>query len=459
MDGETRQPKKASTFVVAGAGLAGLSAAVRLQAAGHSVELIERTRLLGGKATSFTVDGIEVDNGQHVFLGCCEEFIGFVKAVWQRSGGVNSSSPEPLWLQDRFDALLLAPGSKPARLTAQDLPAPFHLSKALLTYPYLSPVDRFRLGTALLQASQPVDADETFAGWLTRHNQNDAILDAFWRPFIVPALNAQLDQVAARDALYVIRTAFLSDRRAACFGFSRLPLARIAGAAASLIDHVRMRTSVSAIETAEDGSGDSLVVKLSSGEAIECDGVVLAVPPRHLAQILGDPSRFGIAGLDDFQTAPILDVHLWYDRPTLGFGFAALIGSPVQWVFEKAPGYLCCSLSAADEFIHRTSEELVALCHAELSRVLPELSSLTPSRSAVTRDREATFIPSPGLRRPGQLTNHPRVVIAGAWTDTGGWPATMESAVRSGEMAAQILIDRATDKVGIRNPAAVTINV
>lgn len=446
MDSAAPRSTASGKFVVVGAGLAGLGAAVELQAAGHSVELIERTRLLGGKATSFTVDGIEVDNGQHVFLGCCSEFIAFVENVWRRSGRASASSPTPLWLQDRFDALLLAAGSKPARLTARDLPAPFHLSTALLGYPHLAPIDRIRLGTALLQAMQSVDPSQTFAEWLTRHRQNDAILDAFWRPFIVPALNASLEQVSANDALYVIRTAFLSDRRAACFGFSRLPLARIAEAAAGLVDRVRMRTSVAAIETDSDGGRGQVNLRLAGGESIACDGVVLAVPPRNLGQILGDPTRFGLDGLDAFQTAPIIDVHLWYDRPEFGFGFAALIGSPVQWVFEKAPGYLCCSLSAAGDYIHRPSEELVALCHAELSGVLPELSGLSPSRSAVTRDREATFVPAPGLRRPGQLTNHPGVVIAGAWTDTGGWPATMESAVRSGKAAARILIERAADR-------------
>jgi uncharacterized protein with NAD-binding domain and iron-sulfur cluster len=77
---------------------------------------------------------------------------------------------------------------------------------------------------------------------------------------------------------------------------------------------------------------------------------------------------------------------------------------------------------------------LIDLCHRELARVLPVIRTM-PRKAAVTRDREATFIPTPGLRRPGAATTCARVVIAGAWTDTG-WPATMESAVRSGHSAA-----------------------
>jgi uncharacterized protein with NAD-binding domain and iron-sulfur cluster len=172
---------------------------------------------------------------------------------------------------------------------------------------------------------------------------------------------------------------------------------------------------------------------------LRCDGVVLAVPPDRLARILGDPVAFGIHGLEEIRTAPIIDVHLWYAVPMLGFGFAAVLDSPVQWVFEKAPGYLCCSMSAADEHIGQANTELVELCRAELEAVLPALRGATFVRGAATRDREATFIPAPGLRRPGPRTTHPEVVIAGAWTDTG-WPATMESAVRSGRHAAHALM-------------------
>ena len=64
--------------IVVGAGLAGLAAVCRLRDRDHEVVLVERSRLLGGKATSFTVDGVEVDNGQHVHLECCTEYLDFV---------------------------------------------------------------------------------------------------------------------------------------------------------------------------------------------------------------------------------------------------------------------------------------------------------------------------------------------------------------------------------------------
>ena len=105
-----------------------------------------------------------------------------------------------------------------------------------------------------------------------------------------------------------------------------------------------------------DRQGDRVTgVKLSGGAGAACDACVIAVPPTRLSAILEDAPACGVDGLDDFAPMPIVDVHLWYDRPVLGCDFAALLNSPVQWVFEKSPG---CSLSAADDLVQRRSESL-----------------------------------------------------------------------------------------------------
>jgi hydroxysqualene dehydroxylase len=111
-------------------------------------------------------------------------------------------------------------------------------------------------------------------------------------------------------------------------------------------------------------------------------------------------------------------------------------------VFEKSPGYVCCSLSAADDLIQRPERELVELGRTELAAVLPQAARARLLRGAATRDPDATFIPAPGVRRPGPTTVLSNLVIAGAWTDTG-WPATIESAVRSGRTAALTLFSNA----------------
>lgn len=425
-----------------GAGLAGLAAALELKRAGAHVELFERSRLLGGRATSFEIDGHEVDNGQHVFLACCTEFVAFAKRI---------DMDGHLHLQDRFDALVLARDGTAGRLRAGSLPAPFHLTASFLRYPHLSLNGKLRVARALAAAlfagnGEAKDARATFETWLDDTGQNAQTRRAFWDPFFIPALNAPFDRVANTDAMFVLSTAFLKDAGAARFGFSTVPLAHFAQAAAKRLDAVHLSTAVVGVDAAPASAdagtrGGGVRLRLLGDRSVDFDAVVLAVPPRALAKLLGDPQRYGIAGLDEFEPYPIVDVHLWHDGGSIGFDFAAALESPLQWIFEKSPGYLCCSFSAADEYLALPTAELEALAWSEVHAFLPALRNAHLVRSSVTRNPEATYLPPPGARRPSQKTAEPAVVIAGAWTDTG-WPDTMESAVRSGLAAAAALRDR-----------------
>jgi squalene-hopene/tetraprenyl-beta-curcumene cyclase len=425
---------------VIGGGLAGLSAALRLKDAGIGVELFERSRLLGGRATSFEIDGVEVDNGQHVFLACCTDFIAFAQAV-----GMNGQ----LRLQDRFDARVLARDGKSGRLRAGLLPAPFQLLESFAIYPHLTLGEKLRIARALLRCHpQRVTLNEgakrrsrralelqTFEEWLQENNQGPAERRAFWDPFFIPALNAPFDRVAASDAIFVLRTAFLRDAAAARFGFSKVPLAHLAVAAATKLDAVHLSSPVTGITPNETG----VTLRQAQGDTAAFDAVVLAVPPRQVAAILGDPQRFGVNNLDAYDAYPIIDVHLWHDAASIGLDFAAALDSPLQWIFEKAPGYLCCSFSAAGEYLRLPTAELEAFAWREVQAFLPTLKDANLRRGAVTRNPEATWLPRIGASRTAQRTGNPRIAIAGSWTETG-WPDTMESAVRSGTLAASHLI-------------------
>ncbi|MGH7717089.1 MAG: hydroxysqualene dehydroxylase, partial [Vulcanimicrobiaceae bacterium] len=237
---------------IVGGGLAGLSAAVALKEKGYEVELFERTRLLGGRATSFTVDGHEVDNGQHVFLACCTAFIRFV----DRLGMANN-----LHLQERFDVLVIGKDVR-SRLRAANLPAPLHLGLSLLRYAPLTLGARLGVGRALLGLRKNANdlPDETFAAWLARKGQGPAEVRAFWDPFLVPALNVPLEEMRLRDAAFVLQTAFLRDAGAARFGWSTVPLARIAEAAATRLDRVHVSTPVASLEL----GGEQIGVQLAN---------------------------------------------------------------------------------------------------------------------------------------------------------------------------------------------------
>jgi hydroxysqualene dehydroxylase len=419
-------------IAVVGAGLAGLAAAHELTELGADVAIFERSRLVGGKATSFEAGGVEVDNGQHVFLGCFTAWRGLVREV---------GAEDQLYLQPRFETVLLARGGRSARLRAAGLPAPWHLGPALLRHRLLGARGRVQVARAMRAAREPAAPEETVEGWLARQGQGERARAAFWEPFLVPALNAPLSEVAAEAGRFVLTTAFLGGPEACRIGWSRVPLAHIAQAVASRAGALRLRSPVTELRV-RDGRLRAIAVQgHDDAQEIEVDGAVLAVPPGPLSRLLGRPERFGVFGLEQFATQPIVDVHLWYEGVRPDWEFAALVGSPVQWVFQKQPGYLCCSLSAAGDVVQRPEDELVRLCHEELAAAVPELRGQTPRAGRATRDPEATFVPRPGLQRPGPATGVPNLVLAGAWTDTG-WPATMESAVRSGSVAARALAGR-----------------
>lgn len=409
---------------IVGAGIAGLAAGVELKQAGCDVELFERSRLLGGRATSFRINGHEVDNGQHVFLACYTEFIGFAGRVGMAGH---------LHLQDRFEVLVLSRGGPASRLRSSALPAPWHLVSSFLTYRHLGWTAKLDVARALAHARDAGSSNETFAEWLARLGQGNEALRGFWRPFFVPALNAPLDRVSAADAGFVLRTAFLSERGAARLGYSTVPLARLAEAAAGLLDQVNLSTPVLGLDTP---AGEAPAVLLDGGRRVSVDAVVVAVAPPQLTRLLRDPAKYGIPAMNGYEARPIIDVHLWHDHGRLGFDLAALLDSPVQWVFEKAHGYLCCSMSAADEYVQDPSADLVAFCWDEVRAAVPALAGARLLQGSVTRSPEGTFLARPGMRRPGPETAVPRLAIAGSWTDTG-WPDTLEAAVRSGYAAAR----------------------
>ena len=419
----------APCVAVVGGGLAGLSAAMELKDAGCHVELFERSRLLGGRATSFEVDGHVVDNGQHVYLACCTEFVRFV-----RRAGMEHA----LHLQPRFDVAVYSKDGTRSDLRAANLPAPFHLFASFAGYKHLPLAGKLQIVRALLSLRlRPKSAREdlSFAQWLRMHGQGAQTIRSFWDPFMVPALNAPLERMNAAEAAFVISTAFLRDRGAARFGYSTVPLAHIMEKAAERLDAVHRQSAVMVMEA------DAGAVALRTGQdELRFDAAVLAVPPKALAKLLGDPARLGVPPLDVYEPFAIMDVHLWYEGAAMDVEFAAILDSPVQWVFKKGEGYLCCSISAADELVSRPTTDMVQVAWQEVTAALPGLAGARLLRGAATRNPEGTYLGRPGAPRPAPRTALPNVAVAGAWTATG-WPDTMESAVRSGLAAARVVME------------------
>ncbi|MEU3447577.1 hydroxysqualene dehydroxylase HpnE [Streptomyces thermolilacinus] len=432
--------------IVVGGGLAGATAALRLADAGLRVTLLEGRPRLGGLAFSFRRGDLTVDNGQHVYLRCCTAYRWFLDRV----GGTDLAP-----VQDRLDVPVLdvghPRGPRLGRLRRSALPVPLHLAASLAAYPHLSVAERLAVGRAALAlrgldpADPALDATD-FASWLARRGQSRRAVEALWDLVGVATLNATAAHSSLALAAMVFKTGLLSEPGAADIGWARVPLGHlhdtlVRKALEARGVRIAVRTKVTAITPADGGRW---VVDVP-GDCLEADTVVLAVPQREAHDLLPPGALDSPGDLLRIGTAPILNVHVLYDRPVLRRPFFAALGSPVQWVFDRTEAsgltgggqYLAVSQSAAEAEIDAPVAELRDRYLPELRRLLPPARHAEVTDFFVTRERTATFAPAPGVARfrPGARTRVPGLYLAGAWTATG-WPATMEGAVRSGFTAA-----------------------
>jgi squalene-associated FAD-dependent desaturase len=437
---------------VIGGGLAGITAAIALAESGADVTLLEARPRLGGATCSFSRDGLTVDTGQHIFLGCCTAYRGLL----DRLGMTEHST-----LQDRFDVTVLAPGAdgrpRKARLRRTALPGPLHMLPALGRYPFLSLAERAKvarpaLAMRFVDPADPAADTQRFGDWLSRRGQSERARRALWDLFSVSALNIAGDDASLALAAVVVKTGLLGKNNAADIGVPALPLGELHGDAggtllAKLGAQVCLSTKVSAIEPGETGYR----IQLAQGEPLAADAVVLAVPHEKAAPLIpaGALPEQTVAGWAGLGASPIVNVHVIYDRPVMDLPFVAAIDSPVQWVFDRTrisgldrPGplkqqYLAISLSAADQYADTPVAELQEQFVPALAELFPAARDAGVAEFFVTRERRATFrqAPGTGALRPKAATARPGLVLAGAWTDTG-WPDTMEGAVRSGLAAA-----------------------
>ncbi len=430
--------------VVVGGGLAGCAAALELLDAGHAVTVLEARSTLGGAVQTLPErEGDPApppDNGQHIALGCFTEYLAFLERIGE-SGSVHRTR-------------LSLPVVDERRRWAQISPASILLAR----YTHLPLRDRplvWRL-LALRGLDPAAYDDETFADFLLRKGQSERAIERFWDVFIRPALNLPSAEASAAMGIFTVQTALLAGRRAGELVLPAKPLGRMHGEAAR-------RTLERRGATVDTG------VRVESLDDLDTDAVVVATPPAESARLLGETEP-------RLDPSPIVSVHFVFDRPLLRTPLAALLGSDAHWVFDRSallgvspskkapvrasgPGegvrgnrevppwpagaqYLTVVSSGVPELMEIRGRELVDHLAAELTDRLGH-AELVWSR--VSREPQATVALRPGTasRRPGPHTSRPNVTRAGAWTATG-WPATMESAVRSGRTAARLLSDVTT---------------
>ena len=438
--------------VVVGGGLAGINAALELADRGAQVTLVERAPVLGGLCRSVPdeVAG-RVDTGQHVYLGCCTALEEFLSRI-----GV-----EPAWRQRRLE--LVVANSRTGvsrRLRAAPLPAPAHLLPVLFRWPGL-PTRQLVQSAAVAAALKSLSPrDQSLLdvvparSWLYSLGQDDCAISQLWDPFLISACNVSLARCSASLAAYVLREGLLGGSDA---GALRIPATDLTEwldppsrrqLAARGVE-VKLRWRAAELLA---GRARRHLVRSAHGQEVEADLVVLAAAASAAKRLLAsrgvaDPTLDAAAALP---SSPIVNLHLFTDRPFLPGPVVAAPDSPLQWLFDRSAlgekersldgepvFHSAVSLSAADDLIGVAESAITDRLWRLCQDLFPAARRARLRHSRVTREAAATFAALPGSAsaRPEPATSVEGVLLAGNWTDTG-WPATMEGAVRSGRVAA-----------------------
>jgi hydroxysqualene dehydroxylase len=443
-------PGEKKRIAVIGGGWAGCAASVALARTGHRVSLFEASRTLGGRARHVEVKGLNLDNGQHIMLGAYSTTLESMRLVGIQPEKVLMRLP----LQMRYPA-----ESGGMDFVTPRLPAPLHMLVGLFRASGLNREDKMslaRFSTTAKWMGWTLNVDCTVTELLERFDQTDRLIQLMWRPLCIAALNTPPERASARVFLHVLRDSIGASRAASDMLLPRVDLSELfpRRAGAFVEQHggkVELGTVIKAIS--KEASQWRLTVSgKASPEETPFDAVILATHAAQANDLLaGLP---GAAALPDFEQEPITTCYLHYGgegdaaRFMLSQPFFALIDDPArghwgQFVFDRGQldaaqkGLLAVVVSASTEAIAMGHQDLASAVATQLAQVFQREDLSKPAWTKVISEKRATFSCTPGLERPDSETGHKGLFIAGDYT-ASDYPATLESAVRSGITAANL---------------------
>ncbi|MBX9775867.1 MAG: hydroxysqualene dehydroxylase HpnE [Xanthobacteraceae bacterium] len=410
----------ARTVHIVGAGLAGLSAAIELTLRGEAIAVHEATTFAGGRCRSYhdQILGMTIDNGNHLLLSGNHAAQRYVKLLGAEARLVGPPRAE-------FPFLDLA-NKEQWTLRINDGRIPWWIFNSGKRVPGTRALDYLPMARLLwAQKDRAVGEVVRFTG---------PLYERLMRPLLLAALNIEPSAGSAALAGAIIRETLVLGGQAC------RPLVAREGLGSALIEPAlallrergrpvrmghqlhRLHSSGTRVEALDFGA-DKI--------ALESDDVViLAVPPYAASALVADlkvPTEFRAIVNAHFRIEPAPD------QPAI----LGLINSTTEWVFAF-PGRVATTISAGDRLIETPRDALARTIWSEVSAATGLPPDLPPWQ--IVRERRATFAATPeqDALRPGPQTRFTNVLLAGDWTNTG-LPATIESAIRSGRRAADLV--------------------
>jgi squalene-associated FAD-dependent desaturase len=443
----------ARRIAVIGAGWAGCSAATALTEHGHQVSLIEAARTLGGRARRVEIEGVALDNGQHILLGAYTACLSLMRKL-----EINTTS-----------ALLHLPlqmcyptGTGGMHFVAPKLPAPMHLLVALFRAKGLSLEDKMslaRFSTTARWIEWQLRNDCSVSELLDQFDQTERLCRLMWVPLCIAALNTPPERASAQIFLNVLRDSLGARRAASDMLIPRVDLSSLLPEAAERYLQSKNGKLITGVSIKSMAQNSALRWELEAATdefalAGEWDAVIVATGPDQAQRLLSNTHAAGTTQAlinTQFDYEPITTCYLQYGKELqLPRVFFALEDAPEkqhwgQFVFDRGQlnfaqqGLLAVVVSSSAKALKLGHEELTKAITAQLATCFQMPALLEPVWHQVISEKRATYSCTPGLKRPPNQTGIANLMLAGDYTE-GDYPATLEAAVRSGTKAAQELM-------------------
>jgi zeta-carotene desaturase len=444
--------------IIIGGGLSGLSAAVELALNNRKVLLLEQHPSCGGRAISYrdSVMHCNVDNGQHLLMGCYHSTRRYLRLI----GSENLVS-----LQPSLSIQYIHKNQTRAVFQCPDIPPPLHLLFGILQFspiPWRDRLKTLRIAFAILHATEQKEQSletKTVDEWLIALGQSSLTRQYLWDIITIGALNNHPKNVSALMLFRILRAAFLGERENASLLIPKADLTELFISPAIRFikargGEVKKNCRVSKIFFKRD---KAISVQTNEKKKLSASSFICSVPWYEAGKLIPDVFQHRDGTL--FRSSPIISFHIWFDRQVTDLEFAALIDTRIQWFFNKSMSeqinkslsnknttqYLTLVMSDSEEFIEKDKQELLRIAIEDLSNVLPDVKQAKVVHSKIIKEKRATFSPVTGLEevRPHCQTLYQNLFLAGDWTSTG-YPATIESAIMSGQRAAKSVLEQQT---------------
>ena len=410
-----------------------MAAAVALSERGYRVTVYESAKRLGGRARAVVYKNATLDNGQHLLIGAYRETLRLIEMV-----GVPSAC---LW---RLPLTWHIAGGFSFR--AANAVAPWHLLLGLLRSSGWSMALRaecIRFLAYWRRKRFALEHDMTVVELLRKHRQSASVVRELWEPLCVAALNTRPEHASARVFLNTLRDTLGADASASQLILPRCDLSALFPEPAATYVHARGGRIVlgEPVLRIDQARSTFLLATKSGFHAHAC--VVLATHPSRVVGLVGHMQCMShlVERIKALTYEPIVTVYLQYAQaPRLPFPMIGFADACTQWLFDRGaigaqPGLLAAVMSARGRHQHYAHRDLAQRVHAEIASVFSSIEP--PQWTQVIEEKRATMACLPHLERPDQRTPIPGLVIAGDYT-LSDYPATLESAVRSGLRCADL---------------------